>query len=553
LRTLIAFLALSSAAAAQVTVTGKVSYEDRTYNHLAGFTGGIVNRPVRQAEIELLDSVDSVLASGVTNETGDYSLTFPGPDQDVHIRVYARRSNGTGKINAVVRKTTGGAIYTVAGNPFNTGTTTVFDMVITVAGGMGGVFNIFDCAVKCFQYLTSAAIEPGLTDPLPPMTVFWQSGSNNGTYYDSSVQAIFLLGFSQDPDEYDDDIILHEMGHWVATNFSKDDTPGGAHAVTDTLDPRLSWSEGWAHYWSAAVRRFFSAEYAEPEYQVDTHGGGLFSDFEVEGPSFPTFAVMATNELAVAAVLWDLIDPANESFDLLSGLETEVWKSVHNRIPARSNITLEDFHEGLALEAPGIMADISGDPVNVRIFNARQIRYYADPSEPNSVATSAPTVSGLVTLRTFHGSGDQDWYTVAAPPCKLVVETLNLGDGADTLLQLWDATGTTLLASNNNKTSSDKSSRIVKNVSVATTFRIHVIENSPIVEFGYYDLQIQTLPKSGGGGGGGCGLLGAEAAALLGLGSLARRLRRGSPRSAGDRRRAAIARRYRSGRTCSGS
>ena len=141
MRTLLAFLALSTAAAAQVTVTeGPVRGPVCTPG-----IGVSVNRPVRQAEIQLLDFAGTtVLASGFTSETGDYSLTFAGPDQDVKVRVYARRT--TGKINAVV-KTVGGAIYTVASSPLNTASSPFPDLVITKAG-FGGPFNIFDCAVR---------------------------------------------------------------------------------------------------------------------------------------------------------------------------------------------------------------------------------------------------------------------------------------------------------------------------------------------------------------------------------------------------------------------
>ena len=93
MRTLLAFLALSTAAAAQVTVTGKVLYEDRPYTNL-GF-GASVNRFVRRAEIQLLDSAGTtVLANGFTSDTGDYSLSYVGADQDVKIRVFARRTTG---------------------------------------------------------------------------------------------------------------------------------------------------------------------------------------------------------------------------------------------------------------------------------------------------------------------------------------------------------------------------------------------------------------------------------------------------------------------------
>src|SRR4030095_140378 len=150
-----------SAAAAQVTVTGKVFYEDRTYTG-SGFTGLLVNRPVRQAEIELPAAGHTGLANGVTNDTGDYSLSFAGPHQNASIRIFTRRTDGTGKINAVVLDNQGGGqVYAVVGPVFNT-SPSPGDLVITKDGGAGGPFNIFDCAVKSFQLL--AGIEPSFRD-----------------------------------------------------------------------------------------------------------------------------------------------------------------------------------------------------------------------------------------------------------------------------------------------------------------------------------------------------------------------------------------------------
>ena len=42
--------------------------------------------------------------------------------------------------------------------------------------------------------------------------------------------------------EFDDDIILHELGHYVLGNFSRDNSPGGAHSLSGHYDIRLTWS-----------------------------------------------------------------------------------------------------------------------------------------------------------------------------------------------------------------------------------------------------------------------------------------------------------------------
>lgn len=523
MRTAVIFLLLGSAAAAQVTVSGTVRYEDRTYD-ATGFTG-TAWRFVRQAEVELLVGGIST-ATGATDDTGAYSFSGVAAAASVQVRVYARRVGG--QINAAVRNNPGAnAIYTAITGPVVTAApTTTVDLDLDL-NGAGPVFNIFDCAVKTFQHLL--VLEPGLAAVPPPMNVYWEANSPDGTYFDSLVNGIFLLGVASDPDEYDDDIILHEMGHWMATMFSKDDTLGGPHTVIDQLDPRTSWSEGLAHYWSATVRRSLPAEYVAPTRQVDTFASG-FSVFDIEGPDYPTFAIMATNELAVVAALWDITDGgAGEAFDTVAGNEAELWRTLSVRMPPRTNITLEDFHAGLALEAPGIMSAVTGSAVLPGIFKDRSIRYYADAGEPNDAA-GAPTVlplgaAGLVE-RTIYAAGDEDWFSVAATPGTLRVETLNLGDGADTLLELYDATGATLLTSNDNRSFFDPSSQLEWPVYSPATYLVRVVRAGSLVEHGYYDVRAQSVrlkPPTPHEFEHRCGATGLEGLALLLLLRLRRR------------------------------
>lgn len=48
-------------------------------------------------------------------------------------------------------------------------------------------------------------------------------------------------------------VLLHEFGHYIAANYSRDDSVGGPHFVGQPLDPRFAWSEGWATFAGIAV------------------------------------------------------------------------------------------------------------------------------------------------------------------------------------------------------------------------------------------------------------------------------------------------------------
>ena len=45
-------------------------------------------------------------------------------------------------------------------------------------------------------------------------------------------------------------VIAHEWGHYYQSAFSRDDSPGGSHSLSDLLDRRLAFSEGWGNAWS---------------------------------------------------------------------------------------------------------------------------------------------------------------------------------------------------------------------------------------------------------------------------------------------------------------
>jgi hypothetical protein len=65
---------------------------------------------------------------------------------------------------------------------------------------------------------------------------------------------IYLVGAAnQDTDEYDRHVIAHEFGHYLEHRFSRSDSFGGSHALTDQLDMRVAFGEAWGSAFSAMV------------------------------------------------------------------------------------------------------------------------------------------------------------------------------------------------------------------------------------------------------------------------------------------------------------
>ncbi len=482
MKTLALVLAMASVAGAD-TVSGTVRYQDRTYN-ATGFTGTQL-LPVRFAEFEVVRSDGTVLGSGSTLVDGTYSVVIANAGtQSIFLRVYARQNSAA--INASIR-TAGNAIYTAVTTPasLDTNAPITLDLDVTIASGGAGPFNLFDGAVLAFEYI--ASLDTPLLSPLPPLIVFWDAGSTDGTYFDGA--SVHIRGDASDADEFDDDVVLHEFGHFTAAHWSKDDSPGGSHSVTDQLDPRLAWSEGWATYFSSATKRLAGAAlYPTPELYVDIFAVGTFS-MNIETPSFSPQAITARNELAISAVLWDLTDPANELFDAMPlpvnpATEDDVW-TVMESLPAATNVTLEDFFlSWITIVTPAEALATSGDPTTTGVFRARQIRYYLDPSEANNTSATATSAAlpASFSQRTIFAVNDEDWFTATIPLGTLRATATNLGDGASLIIDIIAADSVTVVGTG--------STTAQGTFGVGTAAFVRVRSTNQVTQLGYYDLSI---------------------------------------------------------------
>jgi hypothetical protein len=261
-----------------------------------------------------------------------------------------------------------------------------------------------------------------------------------------------------DHDEFDDDVILHEFGHFMAFSYSKPAEAGGAHYLNDnTADIRLAWSEGWATFFSAALRN--------NPVMVNTRGGDPghpdhdFSySFDIARPhsdllSLPqidtpleTHGVYSTSEVAVSSVLWDLYDaqrePGDGNADRLALGFQRVWDVFARMITAPNNVSLETFATYFANQFGA-----SGMGNLAKIAELRRVQLFPDAFEANgddSLGDTVPeAVPGVVTCHTLFPAGDVDLTRITlGQPTRVRVETFNLSNGADTVVQLLDANGT---------------------------------------------------------------------------------------------------------------
>lgn len=425
------------------SISGRITYEDKTYNN-NGFTGTVTFKPVRCAAVELVRNADStILSSTSTDSAGAYSLIFINPGSPgVYVRVIAETDSVIVKNNINAN-----AVFAVKSDIIDETANEIFtkDIDITISSGAGGAFNILDVLTDGVLYLK------GLTVTIQPkLAAFWETNSCDGTFFDSSGNSIHLLGGCKgDTDEYDDDIILHEFGHLIAVNFSRDDSPGGEHFLNDnTEDIRLAWSEGWAHFFSSAIRGNSS--------HVDTVLNAA-SSFEIEGPSrlgstinLNSSSVYTTSEVSVAAVLWDIFDSANEPlFDALSLGINPVWDVFSNYLisPSVSSVSIEDFWDGWFVRGHNSSAEM------LNITTDRKMELFLDGFESdNSTNTTRKIAIGSTEHHTLYPAGDQDLVAFDVTQGQgYTIETLNLSNGADTYIEILGSDGITIIASNDNR------------------------------------------------------------------------------------------------------
>jgi hypothetical protein len=280
--------------------------------------GSTVSRPARGVTVELVRNA-TVAASTTTDPTGRYTFNVE-QNADVSLRVRAEMLRvGTPSWDfRVVDNVNGDALYTLVGTAFNTGNAAM-TRNLHAASGWGGTaytatrsaapFAILDVVYDATQLVLTA----GPSTSFPALKLHWSTqnvpvegtapGEIGSTRYRPGV-GIFLVGAAnQDTDEYDRHVIAHEFGHYLEHRFSRTDSIGGPHTITDQLDMRLAFGEAWGNA--------FAAMATGQQVYTDAFGTGQSQSFSFDleqrstrvNPNPGWF-----NEESLQSLLYDLYD-----------------------------------------------------------------------------------------------------------------------------------------------------------------------------------------------------------------------------------------------------
>lgn len=518
-RELLALALLSApAAAGEFLVSGRFLYEDRGWNW-AGWTGALTERPVRRADVRVLDAqTGRTLGRGRTDASGAFSLVARSEHAcDVVVRVESSnriRIPGEAPMPRLVVLDDLGERWSATSPVFaahdpaqalDAGTTVA--LAVVVAGSPGNPFNVWDMAVSAWEWLEGTA---GAA-PRGPLRLQWPSWTGSW--------ALGRTARVADDDGDDDAVILHEIGHLVHNAWSDNDSPGGMHWFGDSdQDPRLAFSEGWATAFAGAVLEALGQAplYVDCDAGAASGGVELRLDLESLAP-YATASEGSADEVAVAGALFDLLDAAppgdggDDAFapGLVPGLPDParaLWQVFAGPVRRARRAAVNSAWDGWARVHDAGHAELRA------VFDAFALRFWNDGFEPDNEPGQATPIEPDGLYGPEHtlywspfepadsGVGDEDWFSVPLQAGQVVrVETRYPGGAADartqadTQLAVFDPQG--------RRVAEDEDGGAGRNARVeglavdqTGTWRLRVRSTDPLHRYGRYELRVLLQP-----------------------------------------------------------
>jgi len=295
--------------------------------------GAIVQKPIRHALVEVLDAPsNTVNYSTYSGDDGSYLIFYPSiysGQSKVRVSASARDfgQGAEGQSIDVKDNTAGNAVYEMT-SPAFTEADKVVDMVATTGWGgssytgprLAAPFAILDAAYAAGRAFLDA--RPTLIFRL--LVINWSAnnrpevgdkaaGQIGASHWDPAApnggQLYFLGKQDVDTDEFDSHVVIREWGkYFEARVMGRADSPGGAYASADAVDPRLAWSEGWRRALAAVVLDGQFKETSGPG-----QGQGLAYSLEDNTAQDPNPGWWSVR--SVEHIVYDVFDAANEGHD----------------------------------------------------------------------------------------------------------------------------------------------------------------------------------------------------------------------------------------------
>ena len=206
---------------------------------------------------------------------------------------------------------TGSALYTAGDSSANLSIPLSFDATRGVyLDRSAAPFALADTLIRSLEQVCQA--DPATQ--FPKLMVNWSTrnspvsgqkstGSIGTSHFtiEAGLPQLYILGKENvDTDEYDSHVVAHEFGHYLEYSIYRSDTLGGSHSLSDRLDPRVAFGEGYGNAFSAMATG--EAIYVDSMGEGEADGDGMNIGQSTKGAAYNG----VTNEKSVQYLLWKL-------------------------------------------------------------------------------------------------------------------------------------------------------------------------------------------------------------------------------------------------------
>ena len=310
------------------SIVGKVTFDLVPFNTV---TNGLdyentVVSPARGIVVEAIDADGNQLESTVTDSDGNFLLNAnPGIQMRIRVSAQLLQTEGANWDVKVTDNTNGNALYVTQGELFvspENGSERNFHLASGWDGTTysetraAGPFAILDAIYDTVQKF--AAVDTSVN--FPPLEIRWSPNNSvaSGNYSEGDIGTsfytsgtIYILGKEdEDSDEYDRHIIIHEWGHYFEDKLSRADSIGGPHGLSDRLDFRVAFGEGWGNAISAII--------TDDVFYRDSSGSQQSFGWSININNNNATNAGWFNEDSVQSIIYDIYDNDSEAQDNLA-------------------------------------------------------------------------------------------------------------------------------------------------------------------------------------------------------------------------------------------
>ncbi len=360
-----------TAIASLATVTGVFQFQDHE-TATTGILATAIPKKVRRALVILqsqaLGGNWGQVTAAYTNDSGAFSISVDSISivgQTMRVVVCATGPD-TSNMIYVINKEILGTIWCFAGSKTMTGTTTMKFGTQTLPDTHqgSGPFNIYDDALQAYDYLVKYTTKPAFNLPIVWYIGFNPLASSNGSYY--TLSRVNLNGSTTNGDQWDDAIILHEIGHWVMDKYTtyppvNISPPNHGFCQEGKIDPYMEYAEGWADFFSSAVRsvsnqadvKKWASQYIDT---ADDLGGVNTSTIRfLHSVEAPTYFDTTTSkdfrkgnfcEWQIAGALFDVVDTNADNHDVLAQSPKNVFTAFQTKFNGHYPYTINEWWYG---------------------------------------------------------------------------------------------------------------------------------------------------------------------------------------------------------------